>query len=152
VVDGSLANEADFEAAYSAGDSIAFRKADAPSGTAQRIELTNRSLEGPVDKSSINTADPAVPGAPAVPGSPPPNSYGVLGQDGKTILKQVTYVSGTASANTYFLNDAAVTLSRFEQELDAIKAGTRTGSVVVRTYGTGTSAVTQHRLTTAGAG
>lgn len=147
IVDGSVADEAEFEAAYSAGDEIVFRAADTPSGTTQRIQLTNRTLQGAVDPESINTGDdPVLPGA----GDPEPNSYGVLGQDGETILQQVTYVGSTASSNTYFLNGVAVTLERFEQELDAIAAGTRSSTVQVQTTGTGASAVTQHRLTTSG--
>lgn len=148
LVDGSVANEDEFEAAYSAGDDIVYRAADAPSGTTQRLELTNRQLDGPVGKDTINTADAANP-----PGSsaPPPNSYGVVGPDGETVLKQVTYVSETASGNTYFINGSAVTLARFEQELDAIKAGSRSGTALVQTSGTGETAVTQHRLTTTGA-
>ena len=123
-MNGKVANEADFETAYSPGDLIVFRAADAASGTTQRIELTDKVLAGPVGKDTINTADAANP-----PGSsaPPPNSYGVIGQDGETVLRQVTYVTSTASANTYFLNGSAVTLARFEQELDAVKAGTKTG-------------------------
>jgi len=149
LVNGSVANEEDFEAAYSAGDEIVFRAADEPSGTTQRLELRDRTLEGSVDPESVNTEDGS--GAPLPSDGPPANSYGVLGQDGETVLRQVEYVSATASANTYFLNGAAVTLERFEQELDAIAAGTRSGTVQVQTSGSGDSAVTQHRLTTTGA-
>lgn len=146
IVDGSVADEAEFEAAYTAGDGITYRRADAPSGTTQRIELTNATLEGQVDKDSITTEDSIADPT----SSETPNSYGVLGQDGETDLKQVVYVSATASANTYFVNGAAVTLERFEQELDAIEAGTRSGSAEVEVTGSGDSAVTQHRLTTTG--
>ena len=142
VVDGRVAGEAELEEAYTAGDAVSFRAADAPSGTPQRVELTNMTLQGAIDKDSITTADTVLPtdGGTA-------NSYGVLGQDGETILKQVVYVSENASANTYVLNGTATTLARFEQELDAIKAGARTATVVVQTTGSGENAVTQHRLT-----
>lgn len=141
VVDGSVASETELEAAYTAGDAVTFRAADAPSGTPQRLELTNRTLQGPVGKDSVTTEDTVLPTMGTA------NSYGVLGQDGTTILRQVEYVSANASANTYVLDGTATTLARFEQELDAIKAGTRTATVVVDTTGTGESAVTQHRLT-----
>jgi putative cell wall-binding protein len=145
VVDGSVANEADFETAYSPGDLVVFRAADAPSGTTQRVELTSKTLAGPVGKTTINTADAANPPGSSDPG---PNSYGVVGQDGETVLRQVTYVGATDSSNTYFVNGSAVTLDRFEQELDAVKAGAKTATVQVQITGTGETAVTQHRLTT----
>lgn len=136
VVDGRVANEAEFEAAYSAGDEISFRQADAPSGTTQRLQLTNKALQGPVGPETVDTEA---------------DTYGVIGQDGETVLATVAYTSDTASANTYFVNGGAVTLGRFEQELEAIKAETRSGEAQVQTSGSGSSAVTQHRLTTTGA-
>ena len=145
VVDGSVSNETEFEAAYTAGDLIVFRASDAPSGTTERVELTNKTLGGPVGKDTINTGDDPNPPGSSDPG---PNSYGVIGQDGETVLMQVTYVSSTASSNTYFVNGGAVTLEKFEQELDAVKAGTKSATVQVQVTGTGSSAVTQHRLTT----
>ena len=109
------------------------------------VELTNKTLGGPVGKDTINTGDDPNPPGSSDPG---PNSYGVIGQDGETVLMQVTYVSSTASSNTYFVNGGAVTLEKFEQELDAVKAGTKSATVQVQVTGTGSSAVTQHRLTT----
>ena len=141
VVDGMVAAEAELEAAYTAGDAVSFRVADAPSGTPQRLELTSKPLQGPVGKDSVTTEDTVLPTMGTA------NSYGVLGQDAATILKQVVYVSENASTNTYVLNGTATTLARFEQELDAIKAGAQTATVVVQTTGTGENAVTQHRLT-----
>lgn len=41
VVDGKLATEAEFEAAYTAGDKIVFTPKDQPAAQEQRIELTN---------------------------------------------------------------------------------------------------------------
>lgn len=141
VVDGSVASEGEFEAAYSAGDAITYRPADDPSGTTQRLEVDNRNLSGAIDPASVHTEDSVAPPATA-------NSYGVLAENGTTILKTVEYTSGT---NTYFVNGAAVALAAFEDELNAIKAGTKTGDVEVVRSGSGATAVTQHKLSTAAA-
>jgi putative cell wall-binding protein len=133
VVDGSIANEADFEAAYTAGDDISFRAGDTPSGTTQRLEVDNKTLAGTVQPTGVDTAN---------------DKYAVLASNGTTVLKTVTYVSSTASANSYFVNGAAATLESFEKELDAIKAGAKTGTIQVPTTGSGSTAVTQHKLTT----
>jgi hypothetical protein len=49
------------------------------------------------------------------------------------------------------VNGAAVPLAAFEDELNAIKAGTKTGDVEVALSGSGGTAVTQHKLSTAAA-
>lgn len=138
VVNGAVATEADFEAAYSAGDAVSYRAADAGSGTAQRLELTDADLRGAV--AQVNTGDTPTP----PPGSRPANSYAVVAGDGSTVLATVVYDADDA----YLLNGNAVNQTTFEAELDAIAAGTRSGTVQVVVAGT----VQQHRLTTAAAG
>jgi hypothetical protein len=145
VIDGRVASETEFEAAYSPADLIVYRAADEPSGTTQRLELTNKPIAGPVGKDTIHTEDSIADPT----SSDQPNSYGVLGRDGETVLVTVQYVGDNASANTYFVNGSATTLAKFEDELNAVKAGTKTATVTVTVTGTGDSAVTQHRLTTA---
>lgn len=141
ILNGATASEAEVEAAYSAGDEIKFRAADSGSGTTQRFELTNANLAGAVSKDSINTGDSANP----PPGSEPANSYAVLARNGTTELDTVTYADG--SNDTYTVNGVVVNLAAFEAELNAIDAGTKTGTVDIQMSG----AVQQHRLTTAAA-
>ncbi|HVM51863.1 MAG TPA: cell wall-binding repeat-containing protein [Acidimicrobiales bacterium] len=129
VVNGFLASETDFEAAYSPGDLIKYRQADPPSGTTQRLELTDRLLQGRVDPATVDTDG---------------DTYDVLANDGQTTLATVEYTGDEATANTYFVNGAAADLARFEEELTAIADGTRVGAAQVQPSGN----VTQHRLTT----
>jgi putative cell wall-binding protein len=131
VVNGSIANEEEFEAAYSAGDNISFRPADEPSGTTQRIEVDDQALAGAVDPDGVDTANDA---------------YDVLAANGETVLATVTYVGDAEGDNTYFVNGSAATLEGFEDALESIADGTNTGDVVV-TAGD----VTQHKLTTTAA-
>jgi putative cell wall-binding protein len=131
-VNGALSNEATFEAKYSAGDTISFRWADDASGTKQRLELTDANLAGAVKASTIDTSE-----------TPPnANSYEVLAQNGTTVLSKVTY---SPTGDLYMVNGATATAEQFEAELNAIKAGTKTGSVVEGTA----SGKPQHSLTTA---
>ena len=129
MVNGFLASETDFEAAYSPGDLIKYRQADPPSGTTQRLELTDRLLQGRVDPATVDTDG---------------DTYDVLANDGQTTLATVEYTGDEATANTYFVNGAAADLARFEEELTAIADGTRVGAAQVQPSGN----VTQHRLTT----
>ena len=141
IVNGRISNETEFEEAYSAGDEISFRPADQPSGTSQRLELTDKPLAGSVSPSSIRTEDSSS----GPPSNTPGNSYAVLAENGTTELERVTY--GTEN-DQHFVNGAAVTPEQFEAELNAIKAGQKSGTVIVQRSGTGDNVVEQHRLTT----
>lgn len=141
VVDGRIATEAELEAAYSAGDGISFQAADPASSTQQELRLVSGPVEGTVDPASVNTGD-----APGAPGSPAPNSYAVLGPDGRTRLDTVTYSSVMAAANTYLIGDKTATLEEFEAALTSIKDAKATATATVRVIGTGAQQVTEHRL------
>ncbi|MCU1378049.1 MAG: Alkaline phosphatase [Acidimicrobiales bacterium] len=134
VVNGNVSDEATFESKYSAGDTISFRPGDTNSGTAQRLELTDANLAGAVKASTIDTSN----------NPPNANSYEVLAQNGATVLDRVTYAPAT---DAFTVNGATASAAAFETALNDIKAGTKTGSVVVTTSG----ANQVHNLTTVAA-
>ncbi|MCU1484035.1 MAG: Alkaline phosphatase [Actinomycetia bacterium] len=134
LLNGVVSSEGAIEAAYSPGDTITFRAADDPSGTAQQLALTDANLAGAVKASTIDTSE----------NPPNANTYEVLAQNGTSVLAKVSYADG---ADLYKVNGVDKTLAEFEAELTAIKGGTKTGTVVVTTSGTNQV----HSLTTTAA-
>jgi putative cell wall-binding protein len=113
VVDDDIVDEAAFEAAFSGGDEIMFRAADAASSTTQRIELDNEDLRGTV--SDANTGDSPAPDADHG-NTNAPHSYGVLADAGTEEIAQVEYAD--TATNEYYLNGTKTSLANFETALD----------------------------------
>jgi putative cell wall-binding protein len=134
VVNGGSSTKAAFEAAYSPGDLISYNGADTATGTAERVELVDQPIAGPIPQTGINT------------GTAPPNNktYQVLATNGFTVLTTVTYNTSTAADNVYVLNGASTDLAGFEAVLSKIASGDLAGSVMVTKAGS----VTTHALTT----
>jgi putative cell wall-binding protein len=142
LVNGASSSEAVFEQHYTSGDGLAFRPADAPTGSGQVLELTDQALAGAVSRSSVNTSTGAKSGNPA-------KSYAVLAPNGVTELDTLIY-SNAVSAGTdlYFVNGSSVSLASFEATLNQIFAGTKTATATVERAGTGSGLTETHRLTT----
>jgi putative cell wall-binding protein len=131
-VNGAVSSEQTFEANYSPGDQITVRAADEFAGSTQLLTLTDANLAGPVKASTIDTGDTGTT----------PNSYEVLAQNGTTVLARVSY---SPTADVFLVNGQSASAEQFEAELNAVKAGTKTGTATESTSGT----KPQHGLVTA---
>ena len=125
IVNGILGTEADFAAAYSAGDSVSYTPADAAGGTPATYTLTDQDLTGPVGVT--DTAG---------------DTYEVLSSEGDVVLEVIDYVA-FAPAERYFVDGEEVDIADFEAALDDIDAGDAEGDITVVD---GTLA-REHRLT-----
>lgn len=124
IVNGILATEADFVAAYSAGDAVSYTPEDVAGGTDATYTLSDQDLAGPVGVVAGTT-------------------YEVLSSEGDEVLEVVDYTAGVP-ADRYFVDGEEVDEPTFTAALADITAGDTEGDIVVID---GTLAV-EHRLTT----
>ena len=123
IVNGILGTEADFVAAYSAGDSVSYTPEDVAGGTDATYTLTDQDLAGPVGVIAGTT-------------------YEVLSSEGDVVLETVDYTAGVP-ADRYFVDGDEVDEPTFTAALADITAGDAEGDIVVID---GALAV-EHRLT-----
>ncbi|AXV06402.1 Alkaline phosphatase [Euzebya pacifica] len=125
IVNGILGTEADFAAAYSAGDSVSYTPADAAGGTPATYTLSDQDLAG-----EVGATDTVA------------KTYEVLSSEGDVVLDTVIY-DAFAPAERYFVDGEEVDVTEFETALDDIAAGDAEGDIVV----TDGALAREHRLT-----
>jgi len=101
-VDGALATEAEFEAAYTAGDSVSFTPGDVPTDTDETVALSNDTLAGLVDDVDL-----------------PNVTYDVENAAGGIIFDDLDYTAGVfGGADLYFVDGTEVVEDDFETALN----------------------------------
>ena len=132
-VDGALATDAEFADAYTLGDTVVYRAADAATLTTSRLALTNDNFSGTVTDGTGTIHTVVATGTTA--------RIGVFAAGSTTVrLGQVNYVDndGTKLTGTpvYKVNGVVKDLAGFNTSLTGIVDGSLTGTILVSQTGT----------------